>query len=282
MALNKSLVGKQYPPQQYKITAEEAKKYAYGYNETCPLFLDEAREGGIIAPPMFGVKYAGAPFAQAFFDPDLNVDFPRLVHGEHSMTFHAPVRPGDLITSVGTIASIEEKSTGEIFVVDVHARNQLDQAVLDMSGTFFIRGARSGSDKKKGAEEHPVRAYDFTQTMKVEEDQTYRYAEGSGDYNPIHVNPEFARSVGLPGIILQGLCTMAFCFKAIQDECCGGDPLRIKRLKVRFAKPILPLDTVTTRGWVEQAHGGVTILAVEAVNQRGEVVLRDGRAEILS
>ena len=52
------------------------------------------------------------------------------------------------------------------------------------------------------------------------------YADGSGDHNPIHVDPDFAKGVGLPGIILQGLCTMAFNFKAVQDEVAGGDPLR--------------------------------------------------------
>ncbi len=281
MALNKSLVGKQYPPQEYKITAEEAKKYAYGYNESNPYFFDDSIENGIIAPPMFGVKYAGAPFAQAFFDPDLNVDFARLVHGEHAMTFISPVRPGDTITSVGRIATIEEKSTGEIFVVDVDSKNQHGQPVLRMSGTFFIRGPRAGGEKKKAPEEQPEREYLFTQSMHVHEDQTYRYSEGSGDYNPIHVNPDFARSVGLPNIILQGLCTMAFCFKAIQDEYCGGDPRKIRALKVRFAKPVLPLDTVTTRGWVEEKQEGVAVLGVEAVNQRGEIVLKNGRAEVL-
>ena len=280
MALNKNALGKEYPPQEYKITAEETKKYAYGYNEASLVFLDETRPQGIISPPMFGVKYGGSCFAQAFFDPDLNVDFTRLVHGEQDMSFLAPVRPGDTITSVGKIASIEEKSTGEIFVVEVTSRNQNGESVLKMSGTFFIRGAKSGSDKKKEAEEAPSKKYICTQSMPVKENQTYIYAEGSGDHNPIHVNPDFAKSVGLPGIILQGLCTMAFCFKAIQDECCKGDPLKIRRLRVRFAKPVLPLDTVTTRGWLEEKREGITAVGLEAVNQKGDIVLRNGLAEI--
>ena len=281
MALNKNVVGKEYPPQEYKITAEETKKYAFGYNEDNQIFTDESREGGIIAPPMFGVKYAGPAIAQAFFDPELNADFARLVHGEQDMYFLSPVRPGDTITSVGKIIAVEEKSTGEIFVIETKSKNQSNEPVLRTLATFFIRGPKSGSSKKKEPEEPPEREYLFTQSMHVKENQTYIYAEGSGDHNPIHVNPEFAKSVGLPGIILQGLCTMAFCFKAIQDEYCNGDPTRIKRLKVRFAKPVLPLDTVITRGWLEEKRQGLSILGIEAVNQKGDIVIKNGLAEVL-
>jgi acyl dehydratase len=73
---------------------------------------------------------------------------------------------------------------------------------------------------------------------------------------------------------------MAFCFKATQDGYCHGDPLKIKRLRVRFAKPVLPLDTVTTRGWLEEKKGGIAVLGLEAVNQKGAIVLRNGLAEV--
>lgn len=279
MGLNKALVGKEYPPNVYAITAEECKKYALGYNEDLPLFFDDTLPGGILAPPMFGVKYAGLSIAQAFFDPDFHVDFARLVHGEQDMAYLGPVRPGDVITTIGRIASVEEKSTGETFVVETRSENQNGSPVLHCLATFFIRGKSSGSSKKE-PEQIPDRQYAFTQSMKVSEDQTYRYAEGSGDHNPIHVDPAFAKQVGLPGIILQGLCTMAFCFKAVQDNACGRDPLRVKRLRVRFAKPVLPLDTVTTRAWVEQSGQGVTVFGLDGVNQRGELVIRNGLAHV--
>ena len=282
MALNKALVGKQYSPLEYVITAEEARKYAVGYSEDLPLFVDELRPGGVIAPPMFAVKYAGSTIVNAFFDPELNVNFARLVHGEQDMEFLEPVRPGDTISTVLKIGSVEEKSTGELFTTLTDSRNQKGQVVVRTASAFFIRGEKSGGTRKPGEEEQPQpKTYLFTRDMKVREDQTYLYAEGSGDHNPIHVDPEFARKVGLPGIILQGLCTMAFCFKAVQDGGCDGDPLRVRRLRVRFAKPVLPLDTITTRAWLgEQKPGGVTVLGFDAVNQRGEVVIKNGLAEV--
>lgn len=279
MPLNKALVGKEYPPQPYAIKAEESKKYAYGYNEDLPLFFDESRPGGIVAPPMFGVKYAGVTIAQAFFDPDFQVNFARLVHGEQDMEFLEAVKPGDVITTIARIASAVEKSTGEIFVIETNSKNQTGQPVLRCLGTFFIRGKPSGSGSKE-PEALPERTYRFTQDMKVREDQTYIYAEGSGDHNPIHVDPAFAKQVGLPGIILQGLCTMAFCFKTVQDQASRRDPLKIRRLRVRFAKPVLPLDTVTTRGWIEEKRPGLTVFGVDGVNQRGDTVIKNGLAHV--
>lgn len=280
MGVNRELLGKTYDPQVYPITAEETRKYAYGYNEDLPLFMEESRAGGIISPPMFGVKYAGASIVAVFFDPAFNVNFARLVHGEQTMDFLGTVRPGDTISTVGRIAAIEEKSTGETFTVETVSTNQDGASVLRTLATFFIRGEKSGASRKKPPEPQPERTCLFEQDMAVRENQTYIYADGSGDNNPIHVDPEFATKVGLPGIILQGLCTMAFCFKAVQDNVCDRDPRRIKHLRVRFAKPVLPLDTVTTRAWVEEKADGLTTLGFETANQRGDLVIKNGLAKV--
>ena len=116
--------------------------------------------------------------------------------------------------------------------------------------------------------------------MTVKEDQTYIYAEGSGDHNPIHIDNDFAKSVGFPGIILQGLCTMAFSSKATYDELAGGDSTRIKRIKVRFSKPVFPGDTVTTEGWLIEKKDDVTVYGYEVKNQNGEQVIKNGLVEI--
>ena len=84
-------------------------------------------------------------------------------------------------------------------------------------------------------------------TAALDAGQTLRYAEASGDTNTIHVDDEFARSVGLPGIILHGMCTMAICAQAVIDGVADSDPARLRRLAVRFSKPVLPdSDLVTT------------------------------------
>lgn len=99
--------------------------------------------------------------------------------------------------------------------------------------------------------------------------QPMYYAGASGDFNPIHIDPEFGKMVGLGGNILQGLCTMAFAAKAAWNY--AGDPGALKHLKVRFAKPVKPLDTVVVGGKVVAKEGGAITLEIGASTNKGAV-----------
>ncbi len=106
----------------------------------------------------------------------------------------------------------------------------------------------------------------------------HRYAGASGDFNPIHIDPEFAKAVGFERNILHGLSTMAFVAKACTDLA-GGDPRKLKKLQVRFAKPVLVEQTVTITGKEESANGG-TSFSIEAKSDEGETVISHGSATI--
>jgi acyl dehydratase len=122
----------------------------------------------------------------------------------------------------------------------------------------------------------------------IDSDQTYRYAEVSGDHNSIHLDADFARSVGLPGIIVHGMCVMAFAGRAVVAAACVGDPARLKRLAVRFARPVFPGQEITTRIWAADQgvdrptgeHSARRTYAFETVNPDGKAVLLDGLAEV--
>jgi acyl dehydratase len=116
----------------------------------------------------------------------------------------------------------------------------------------------------------------------VDEDQTFRYAEASGDHNPIHLDAEFARgAAGLPGIIVHGMCTMAFAARAVVDGACGGDPARLRRIRVRFSRPVFPGEALTTRGWAEEGGDDLDVFAFETLNARGNAVITAGVAAVL-
>lgn len=106
---------------------------------------------------------------------------------------------------------------------------------------------------------------------------TYRYAGASGDFNPIHIDEEFARQVGLPGRILHGLWTMAQVARA-HTEAAGG-PERLKRLSVQFRGMGLPEQEVRVRGTVVSAGGGRAVVESEA-EQGGKRIIRNARAEL--
>jgi acyl dehydratase len=114
----------------------------------------------------------------------------------------------------------------------------------------------------------------------VTQDQVDAYAEASGDHNPIHVNEDFARGVGLDGTIAHGLLGMGILAEAVSAW--AGGARRLASLAVRFSKPLFPDDTLTCTGRVVEVdeQRGTAVLDLEAVSGRGDRVLTNGRAEI--
>ncbi|HZB74767.1 MAG TPA: MaoC/PaaZ C-terminal domain-containing protein [Solirubrobacteraceae bacterium] len=106
---------------------------------------------------------------------------------------------------------------------------------------------------------------------------TVRYAGASGDFNPIHIDEEFARSVGLPGRILHGLWSMAQVARA-QTEAAGG-PDRLKRLSVQFRGMGLPEQELVVSSTVREVRDGVAVIDAEA-RQGDTRVIRRGEAEV--
>jgi acyl dehydratase len=114
----------------------------------------------------------------------------------------------------------------------------------------------------------------------VTQDQINAYAEASGDHNPIHVDPDFARSVGLPGTIAHGLLDMGILTESVARWAGGYE--QVASVTCRFSKPLLPGETITCTGRVvEIDHSqGIATLELEAVSSRGERVLTNGRASV--
>ncbi|HVN28878.1 MAG TPA: MaoC/PaaZ C-terminal domain-containing protein [Candidatus Binataceae bacterium] len=279
MALNKDLVGKLYPPTTSEATIEAMQNYARAYNDDNPAFFDASRADGIVAPPMYAVVVTWPSILAAIGDPDLKVDVIRLLHAEQDMEFVTPIRPGDRITSTARVASIESKAGGETLLIEINATNQTGDKVNRTLFNAFIRsGGRGGADPRVAEPERgePI----ATVAQQIDKDQTYRYKEASGDFNPIHVDENFAKMAGLPGIIVHGLCTMAFTSKVIIDRLCAGDPVRLKRLKVRFTRPVLPGQTITTKVWPNGEASGRKLYAFETLNPDGRAVIRGGLAEV--
>jgi acyl dehydratase len=115
--------------------------------------------------------------------------------------------------------------------------------------------------------------------LKVTPDRylTYRYAGASGDFNPIHIDEEFAKQVGLPGRILHGLWTMAQVARA-QTEAAGG-PQSLQRLAVQFRGMGVPEAEVTVSGEVREVRDGVAVIDTRAV-QNDNAIIRNAEAEV--
>ena len=112
----------------------------------------------------------------------------------------------------------------------------------------------------------------------VTREQISAYAQASGDSNPIHLDDDVARAVGLPGVIAHGMLGMAQLANAVVAF--AGDHRRLRRLRCRFAGLVLPGDRVTFGGSVTKVQDGIATLELNADNQRGERVLSKAVAEL--
>ncbi len=294
MGRDRALVGKQYPAQDYGVTAEAVRKYARACNEDNPLFFDSSHPSGVLAPPMFGVVMGWLPVMTVVTDSELDIDVLRLLHTEQDMRFVLPVMSGDIITSTASLVGIEKKMGGEAVTLEVDSVNQRGQAVQSMRFGAFIQGEgatttghrrpsllRDKRQRGRGVEafgRSPQAQPLVRVKQSIDPDQTYRYAEASGDRNPIHLDEQVARMAGLPGIIVHGLCTMAFTSKVVIDHLCDHEPRRLRRLRVRFSRPVFPGQTLTTAVWQSDQAAGV--YAYETYNPDGKAVIKNGIAEI--
>jgi acyl dehydratase len=281
VALPLDKLGTTYGPRTGTIDGDRARQYAAATNDDNPAYTS-----GKVAPPVFGVVPTWECMGLAVADvvPPEAALF--VVHGEQDMHFHQPLVPGLPIVTQSEAYSARVGGSGTQFTVKVDSRDDgTGDPVLTQYVTLFIRGMADGESGGPDKPDHDfpaeARSHHVGElAVHVDDDQTYRYRDASGDLMPIHVDDEVARSVGLPGIIAHGLCTMAMCSQAVVRTTADGDPTRLRRLAVRFAANVFPGNDVDCTIY-EAGPGpsGQRAYAFEATSA-GAVVIKNGWAEV--
>lgn len=278
MGLNAALTGKVYDPITFAVTADGIHKYAQATNEDNPRFLADDP----VAPPAFPFVAAMGPLREVMLDPELGVDMAMLVHAEQDHRLFMPIKAGDEMQVNARLEAVDLADTGHTFTVEVTLTNGRGEAAARVLSKMLIRktgtGARAVEEKVDRGEAV------FQGQSQVDEDQTFRYAEASGDHNPIHLDREAARSSGFPGIVCHGMCTMAMASKVVLDGTTGGEPGRLRRIKVQFSRPVFPGQKLSTSVWRHGAgtpgEPGMTSYGFVTVNPKGAVVIRNGLAVV--
>ena len=274
---NADAIGTPTDPVEYEVTREKIAAYAAATNDSIAAACRRRhRPAGVRRRPRVSAERDGR--ACSVIPGEL---LGAILHGEQDIHFHRPIEPGMKLSTIGTPIGMRQRSSGD------HRRHQDRDArptaslCVDQYWTTFVRGAQGAEDVGEEAPPHRFdeslreREPDAEVAQTYDADQTFRYAEASGDPMQIHLDDAFAKSVGLPGIIIHGLCTMAFTSVAAIEHACPDDPTRLKRLAVRFAAIALPEQTITTRIW--DTDGGY---AYETTSDAGAVVIKDGWAEV--
>jgi acyl dehydratase len=137
-------VGKTYPPTSYAVGREKVREFAAAVGEEHPLHhdLDAAREAGyadVVAPPMFAVVFGGRAMAPALFDPEVGIDFSRMVHGGQEFVWGPPVVAGDEIATEVEVKDVAERGGLQFFVFESRSTNQNGETVCTGTWTNIVR-----------------------------------------------------------------------------------------------------------------------------------------------
>ncbi|NXD90647.1 DHB4 enzyme, partial [Chaetorhynchus papuensis] len=274
------IVGRQLATNVYTYTHLEPILYALGVGMSTKdpdhlKFLFEGSEE-FCCLPSFGV----IPAQTSMFDgvpslPGLNIDLAKV----WKMCPCSFFLTGQL-TSVSTVADILDKGSGAVLLIDVNTYSGKDLVCYNQFSLFFVGaggfGGKRTSEKAKLTANPPKRPPDAVISDVTTPDQAALYRL-SGDWNPLHLDPSFAALGGFKKPILHGLCTFGFAARNVLKQFADNDVRRFKAIKVRFAKPVYPGQTLQTEMWKE----GNRIHFQTKVKETGEVAIAGGYVDIV-
>lgn len=280
---NFDVIGQWSDPVTFSVTKDATVAYAEATNDDATPHVN-----GKYAPPVYAIVPVFSIMADRTMSAVPDELILRILHGEQDMRFHRPIVAGDELSCRAKVVGVHGRSSGVVVTTLLETRDANDELVNEQYFTGFFRGGELDGGQ---GEEPPAHSFDAVLrerepdavvVQKFDEDQTFRYSEASGDLMPIHLDDDFAKAMGLPGIIIHGLCTMAFTSRAVIETACPEDPSRLRRLVVRFSSPAQPRHTITTELWRVSTGSTTeaTTYAFETVTDEGTFVIRDGLAEI--
>ncbi|NXP85428.1 DHB4 enzyme, partial [Passerina amoena] len=280
-----SIVGRNLGTNVYKYTHLEPILYALGVGMSTKdpdhlKFLFEGNEE-FCCLPSFGV----IPAQTSMFDgvpslSGLNIDLARVWKSKQNVTMcPCSILTGEL-RSVATVADILDKGSGAVLLIDVNTYCGKDLVCYNQFSLFFVGaggfGGKRTSEKAKLTAVPPQRPPDAVISDVTTADQAALYRL-SGDWNPLHVDPSFAALGGFKKPILHGLCTFGFAARSVLKQFANNDVNRFKAIKVRFAKPVYPGETLQTEMWKE----GNRIHFQTKIKETGEVAIAGGYVDIV-
>ncbi|KAG0164165.1 hypothetical protein DFQ30_010405, partial [Apophysomyces sp. BC1015] len=211
-------------------------------------------------------------------------DFNKIVHGEQSLEVLRPFpKKGGRFRSVKTCRGVYDKGSGMVVdsVVDLYGESD-GVHYAQMGSKMFVRGYGGWNGPKGPAavvRSKPARAPDVIETFATAQNQALLYRL-SGDFNPLHADVNIAPMVGFPRPILHGLCSYGRCGHAIVNHFADNDRTKFKSIEARFAKPVLPGETVDIYMWkVDDADPAIQGIYFEA-KVGDHVVLSHGYATV--
>lgn len=271
------------PPRitHHRYSRRDTVLYALGIGAGHEPAIDLAfvYEDGLKSLPTMAVVLGYPGFWQK--EPRYGIDWKRVLHAEQSVVFQRAMPPEGEVRSEFTIESIVDKGAGKGALL--WSKRQIydtgtDTLLATVTQVSFLRGdGGHGGSNAAAPPPHaiPTSPADVVLAVSTRPEQALIYRL-SGDYNPLHVDPEVALEAGLPGPILHGLCTYGIAGRVLLRQLCGDDPARMKRLDCRFTAPVLPGEALAVSIWREEPGRAAYRVEVPA---RGIIAIDHGYME---
>lgn len=269
-----------FEPVEHRLNWRDTIIYAlglgYGFSPCDPNELQFVYEDGLKAVPSMACVMGYPGFWMR--NPELEIDWVKLLHGEHYYEIHQPLPVEGSLTARHTIVGVDDKGVGKGAVVN------FEKALYDEQGTLlatveqsnFCRGDGGCGSFGRAAKERaplPDTAPDLVHTLSTSRQIALLYRL-SGDYNPVHADPDVARKAGFPEPWMAGMCSMGLATRAAIEVFCDNDPTRIKSMFVRFRNVCFAGETMRYEFYRTGTSARFRTVCVErdaVILDRGEV-----------
>ena len=289
MEIDTSIVGFALSPMEREVSWRDTMNYAAAVGDLDPRYLDDTREGGVVAPPLFAVAVTW-PLVTALSEGLGDALRPEIVatmvHASERLVFHRPIRPRDRLRLTGRVAALVSTPAGAHLVLRIDAADAGGSPVFtELNGAIFRGVACKGEDRGRESlpdtprwEEPPAPLW--AASIPVARQAAHVYDGCTDIVFPIHTSAAFARSVGLPDIILQGTAALALAAREILDREAAGEPARLKEIGCRFAGMVIPGTSVSVELSAREERQGDSLLGFRVLDEGGNQALKQGFARV--
>ncbi len=289
MKIDSGLAGTLLKNFKTEIHWRDTTNYAAAVQDDNPVYFDDTRNGGIAAHPVFPVSVTWPVIGNLgeFIESQV---FPKeilmtQVHYTERLIIHRLIRPGDRLTISGHIAAILPHRSGAHAVIKLEAIDDAGQPVFTEYSGAMLRGV--ACDNGKGAEQLlPLPENDregevaWEAEIYIPPSAPYVYDGCSNIVFPIHTSPDFAKSVGLPGIILQGTATFAHAVREIVNREADGNPHRVFDISCRFTGMVMPGTHIRICCTGKKKHKKHTDVFFDVFNAENRKAVRSGCVQL--
>ncbi len=290
MPLSTAAAGSELTSSTYEATVRDVLAYAAGIGDTCDAVFDDARNGGVAAPPSYCVSLEWPVVSRGRGSELLGGEpheLRRGVHASQDSHFHRPIRPGDSLTTRGRYVGIRSTRAGVLLTTRLDTVDGEGRPVTTSWSRSIFRGVDTvgPNAETEPAPDTPRLTWNGNDRRRSEifvpREMPHVYTECARIWNPIHTEREVALAAGLPDIILHGTATWALAGREVLRAYGGGDPRRLRRLYGRFSAMVIPGTSIAVEhAPAGEAEDGGRLIGFRVLNAEGQEAVSQGVAVV--